>query len=69
MKPLTDRQRAVLEYITEYIEVRRKPPTVREIQANFGFKSPNAVDNHLKALERKGRIQRAPRESRNIEVL
>lgn len=68
MKPLTDRQRAVLEYITEYIEVRRKPPTVREIQANFGFKSPNAVDNHLKALERKGKIRRIPGESRNIEV-
>ncbi len=69
MNQLTDRQRAVLTFITEYLDVRRKPPTVREIQAFFGFRSPNAVSVHLNALERKGKIRRTPGESRNIEPL
>lgn len=67
MTNLTDRQRAVLTYITDYIDVRHKPPTVREIQANFGFRSPSTVTAHLNALERKGKILRTPGESRNIE--
>ncbi len=68
MTTLTDRQRAVLTFITEFIDVRRKPPTVREIQAYFGFRSTSTVAAHLNALERKGRIRRTVGESRNIEV-
>ncbi len=68
MTNLTDRQRAVLTFITEYIDVRRKPPTVREIQAYFGFRSTSTVVAHLDALERKGQIRRTPGESRNIEL-
>ena len=69
MNSLTDKQREVLDYITEYIEVRCKSPSVLEIKQNFGFKSPNSVEKHLKALERKQRIRRIPGECRNIELL
>ncbi|KKM13621.1 hypothetical protein LCGC14_1714390 [marine sediment metagenome] len=66
---LTDRQTAVLRFIREFIEVRGKPPTVREIQRHFGFASLNSVSTHLAALQRKGCIRRVSGESRNIEIL
>ena len=66
---LTNRQRAVLQFIREYQEVRGKPPTVREIQAHFGYRSPNSARSHLAALEHKGALRRVPGESRNIELL
>ena len=66
---LTNRQREVLRYLREYQAVRRKPPTVREIQAHLGCRSVNAACCHLAALEKKGLIRRIGGESRNIEVL
>ena len=66
---LTDRQRDVLQFIRDFIGVRKKPPTVREIQAHFEWASTNSVAAHLSALERKGYIQRTSGESRNIELL
>ena len=66
---LTDRQAAVLRFIREFIEVRGKPPTVREIQRHFAFASLNSVSTHLAALQRKGCIRRVLGESRNIEIL
>jgi repressor LexA len=66
---LTNRQRTVLQFLREYQQVRGKPPTVREIQAHLGCRSPNAAAAHLAALEKKGKIHRVAGESRNIEVL
>ena len=66
---MTDRQHTVLQFICEYQAVRGKPPTVREIQAHLGCRSPNAAAAHLTALEKKGKIRRVAGESRNIEVL
>lgn len=66
---LTDRQAAVLQFVRDFIGVRKKPPTVREIQAHFEWASPNSAMAHLAALERKGYIQRTSGESRNIELL
>ena len=66
---LTNRQREVLQYLREYQAIRGKPPTVREIQAHIGCRSPNSAATHLNALEKKGKIRRVPGESRNIEVL
>ncbi len=65
----TIRQYQVLHHITAYIAVKGRPPTIREIQAYFGFQSTNSVTAHLDALERKGLIRREPNKSRNIEVL
>lgn len=56
--PLTDRQRQVLEFIRRTITERGTPPTVREIGLHVGLKSTNAVNDHLRALERKGFLKR-----------
>ena len=64
---LTARQREVLEFIKA--NMAYYSPSVREIAAALSIRSPNAVTNHLVALERKGAIRRRPGEHRNIEVL
>ncbi|HEY3282919.1 MAG TPA: transcriptional repressor LexA [Armatimonadota bacterium] len=55
---LTDRQRRILEIIVEETEREGRPPTVREIAAAAGIKSPKGVSDHLTALERKGLLER-----------
>ena len=67
-KGLTKRQREVFEFICTTMREESRPPTVREIAQQFGFRSPKAATDHLDALERKGYIQRRSRKSRNIEI-
>lgn len=55
---LTARQREVLETIVRLIDRDGYPPTVRELGAAIGMTSTNGVTDHLKALERKGYLQR-----------
>jgi len=68
-KELTSKQQQVLDYIGENIQKQGYPPTVREIQAHFGLKSPCAPFVHLKALEKKGYLRRDPTKPRAIELL
>lgn len=63
---LTDRQQAVLDFITESIETRGYPPTLREIGNHLGIKSTNGVNDHLRALERKGYLTREDMKSRTL---
>lgn len=63
---LTKRQGEVLDVITTSIERDGYPPTIREIGAELGIKSTNAVNDHLKALERKGYLQRNEAKSRAL---
>ncbi|PIV53672.1 MAG: repressor LexA [Elusimicrobia bacterium CG_4_10_14_0_8_um_filter_37_32] len=65
---LTTRQQEILDFITKSINSYGFPPTIPEIQANFFFKSPNAVSDHLNAIAKKGYITRHPGKSRGIEV-
>lgn len=65
---LTDRQRKVYQFIREKIRDRGYGPTVREIGAEFGIASPNGVMCHLKALERKGLVNREPNLSRAMTL-
>ncbi len=65
---LTDRQRAVYEFIRDKIRTRGYGPTVREIGEHFKIKSPNGVMCHLKALEKKELIIREPNMSRAIQL-
>src|SRR5258708_13415622 len=58
MQGLTDRQSQVLEYIRTSIAHRGYPPTLREIGAHMGIRSTNGVNDHLRALERKGSLTR-----------
>lgn len=66
---LTDRQREVYEFIRHKIESRGYGPTVREIGLGFGIKSPNGVMCHLKALEKKGLINREEHSARAIQLV
>lgn len=66
-KGLTSRQREVLEYIIDSIRDRGYPPTIAEIGADFGITSTNGVNDHLRALERKGYIERSSK-ARGIHV-
>src|SRR3954454_4601509 len=68
-EPLTDRQRAVLEYISQSIERRGYPPTLREIGEHMGIRSTNGVNDHLKALEKKGYLEREDLKSRALRPI
>lgn len=61
---LTHRQREVLDFISHHQQSEGFWPSVREVQAHFHFKSTNAVVGHLRALETKGAILRAPGQAR-----
>lgn len=68
MIKLTARQQQVLDLIKSAIEDTGFPPTRAEIAAELGFKSPNAAEEHLKALARKGAIEMIPGASRGIRI-
>lgn len=61
---LTERQREILDFITASIAERGYPPTLREIGEHFGIRSTNGVNDHLKALEKKGHLRREDLKSR-----
>jgi repressor LexA len=65
---LTARQREIYEFLKDKILNRGYGPTVREIGAQFGIRSPNGVMCHLKALEKKGLITREAHMSRAIQL-
>ncbi len=66
MHKLTARQKAVLDFITVSIDRRGYPPTLREIGNHLGIKSTNGVNDHLRALERKGYLTREDMKSRTL---
>ena len=66
MKGLTRRQQEILDYISTSIHGRGYPPTIREIGKHMGIRSTNGVNDHLKALERKGYLRRDDLKSRAI---
>lgn len=66
---LTERQAEILAFIRGHVAREQVPPTVAEIAAAFGFRSPNAVTGHLRALGRKGHIRMRPGRARNIELV
>lgn len=66
MQKLTERQRAVLDFIVESIHDRGYPPTLREIGNHLGIRSTNGVNDHLRALERKGYLTREDMKSRTL---
>jgi repressor LexA len=66
---LTDRQREILDFITRSIAKRGYPPTLREIGSHFGIKSTNGVNDHLRALEKKGYLHREDLKSRALRPI
>ena len=68
MNRLTKGQTKVLDFIKTYIDETGYPPTRVDIAKRLGFKSPNASEEHLKALARKGAITLVPGTSRGIQL-
>jgi len=64
---LTERQQAILDFITEYVGENGFPPSVREIGRRFGI-YPATVQDHIQALERKGYLQKKRFQSRTLSV-
>lgn len=69
MFDLTPRQNEILALIRRQIEKTGLPPTRADICAALGFKSPNAAESHLRALEAKGVIEMTPGASRGIRIV
>ena len=70
MRPaLTQRQRQALQFISDCLTDRGYPPTLREIGEHMGIRSTNGVNDHLKALERKGYLVREELKSRALRPL
>jgi repressor LexA len=68
MDELTARQAEVLQLIADFLQATGFPPTRAEIADQLGFRSPNAAEDHLRALERKGYIEMLPGASRGIRL-
>jgi repressor LexA len=68
MDELTARQAEVLQLIADFLQGTGFPPTRAEIAQQLGFRSANAAEEHLRALERKGYIEMLPGASRGIRL-
>ena len=68
-KRLTTRQKEILTFISQFIEKNKFPPTRSELSAHFGFRSPNAAEAHLRALEKKSVIGIERGAARGISLL
>ncbi|MBK9020014.1 MAG: transcriptional repressor LexA [Sulfuritalea sp.] len=66
---LTPRQQEILDFIRSSMEVFSMPPTRAEIAGAFGFASPNAAEDHLRALAKKGAITLEPGSARGIRLV
>jgi SOS-response transcriptional repressor LexA len=66
---LTPRQQEIFEWLAHYIFENGYPPTFRDIGKQFDISSPNAVQCHLKALEKKGKIKMVKHHSRGIRLV
>src|SRR6185295_3015900 len=69
MVGLTKRQAQTLDFIRQSIEERGYPPTLREIGESMGIRSTNGVNDHLRALERKGYLRREDMKSRALRLV
>jgi len=68
MNELTARQQEILAFLKAWIAENGMPPTRAEICGALGFRSPNAAEEHLRALERKGAIEMLAGSSRGIKI-
>jgi len=69
MLKLTNRQNEILNFIRDFIRESGYPPTRADITSALGFRSPNAAQSHLRALEKKGAVSLTPGSSRGIRIL
>ena len=68
-RPLSKRQKSMLDYIKDFMEQNSYPPTVRDIQSGCEISSTSVVDYNLQILQREGHLQRKREVSRGIELI
>ena len=68
MDTLTDRQQAILDFVTARVAREGRPPTLAEIAREFGFRQARSAQAHLQALEAKGALTLLPGKSRGIRL-
>ena len=68
MQKLTPRQREILDLVQSFIDKFGMPPTRAEIARELGFRSVNAAEEHLRALQKKGVLELIPGASRGIQL-
>ena len=69
MPNLTKKQKEILDYITEFIQVNQYAPSYREIADHFGLSSTATVHEHIKSLEDKGLLSSQHNIARSLEVV
>lgn len=67
-RQITEKQKLILDYISQSVEERGFPPSLREISAYFGIQSTQGVLRHIEALEKKGLIKRDARTARSLQL-
>lgn len=68
MDTLTDRQQAILDFVTAQVAREGRPPTLAEIARHFGFRQARSAQAHLQALEAKGALTLLPGQARGIRL-
>lgn len=68
-EPLTKRQKEVLDYVTQFIELHGYAPSYREIAAHFNYGSVATVAEHIESLVAKGMLQKGENEARSIQLV
>ena len=68
-EPLTKRQKEVLDYVTQFIELHGYAPSYREIAAYFKYNSVATVAEHIESLVAKGMLQKGDNEARSIQLV
>ncbi|PJF26200.1 MAG: repressor LexA, partial [Phototrophicales bacterium] len=67
-KPLSEKQKAILKFMQDFIEQHRFPPTIRDICNATGIKSTSVVNYNLNKLVSAGLLQRSQRKSRGLRL-
>jgi repressor LexA len=68
-EPLTKRQKEVLDFVTQFIEIHGYAPSYREIAAHFNYGSVATVAEHIESLVTKGMLQKGENEARSIQLV
>ena len=69
MRPTTERQQAILDFVQRYLADQGFPPTLREIGEAVGLTNVSAVRGHVAALEKKGYLVKNPDKARSIRLV
>lgn len=68
MKPLTEKQKLVLDFIEREIRIKQQPPTIKEIARQVGSENSRSGFTHLEALIKKGFVDRSPGQARSVRL-